>query len=229
MQIGLTATPRQLIVGEKASAASQDEAKWRDNVRHFGDPVYEYTLSQGIEDGYLAPPEIFTFDLFHEHRTASSFASLRLCASHTSHPDTADNPLFHNSNTPNAMTENEISRIVVDAAVKLRQDLGPGLLESVYEVALAYLLMKRGLSCVRQFPVPISYDGLEFDEGFRADIVVNDLVILELKTVENIAPVHRKQLQTYLRLSDKKLGLLLNFGTPLMRDGIVRAVNNLPE
>jgi len=127
------------------------------------------------------------------------------------------------------MTENEISKIVVDAAVKLHQDLGPGLLESVYEVALAYLLMKRGLSCVRPLPVPISYDGLEFDEGFRADIVVNDLVILELKSVENIAQVHRKQLQTYLRLSGKKLGLLLNFGAPLMRDGIVRIVNNLPE
>ena len=155
---------------------------------------------------------------------------MRLCAFargnlHT--PATYDNFLFHNP--PNAMTENEISKIVVDAAVKLHQDLGPGLLESVYEVALAYLLTKRGLSCVRQLPVPISYDGLEFDEGFRADIVVNDLVILELKSVENIAQVHRKQLQTYLHLSGKKLGLLLNFGAPLMRDGIVRVVNNLPE
>ena len=127
------------------------------------------------------------------------------------------------------MSENEISRIVVDAAVQLHRDLGPGLLESVYETALSYLLIKRGLSCVRQMPIPISYDGLQFDEGFRADIVVNDLVILELKSVEKIAPVHRKQIQTYLRLADKRLGLLLNFGAPLMRDGIVRAVNNLPE
>ncbi len=127
------------------------------------------------------------------------------------------------------MTEIEISKTVVDVAVKLHQDLGPGLLEPVYEVALAYLLMKRGLFCVRQLPVPIFYDGLEFDEGFLADSVVNDLVILELKSVENIAQVHRKQLQTYLRLSGKKLGLLLNFGAPLMRDGIVRAVNNRPE
>jgi GxxExxY protein len=127
------------------------------------------------------------------------------------------------------MTENEISKIVVDAAVKLHQDLGPGLLESVYETALAYFLLKRGLSCVRQHPIRLQYDGLEFDEGFHADIVVNDLVILELKSVENIAPVHRKQIQTYIRLADKKLGLLLNFGAPLMRDGIVRAVNNLPE
>ena len=133
------------------------------------------------------------------------------------------------SGKTNAMTENEISKIVVDAAVKLHQDLGPGLLESVYEVALAYLLIKRGLSCARQVPVPISFDGLQFDEGFKADIVVNDLVILELKSVGNIAQVHRKQLQTYLRLADKELGLLLNFDAPLMRDGIVRAVNNLPE
>jgi GxxExxY protein len=94
------------------------------------------------------------------------------------------------------MTENEISKIVVDAAVKIHQDLGPGLLESVYETALAYVLLKRGLSCARQLPIPILYDGLEFDEGFRADIVVNDLVILELKSVENIASVHRKQIQT---------------------------------
>jgi len=127
------------------------------------------------------------------------------------------------------MYEDEISRIVVDAAVQLHRDLGPGLLESVYETALSYLLIKRGLSCVRQMPIPISYDGLQFDEGFRADIVVNDLVILELKSVEKIAPVHRKQIQSYLRLADKRLGLLLNFGAPLMRDGIVRAVNNLPE
>ena len=127
------------------------------------------------------------------------------------------------------MTENEISKIVVDAALNLHQDLGPGLLESVYEVALAYLLIKRDLSCARQIPFPISYDGLQFDEGFKADIVVNDLVILELKSVENIAQVHRKQLQTYLRLANKRLGLLLNFGAPLMRDGIVRVVNNLPE
>ena len=117
----------------------------------------------------------------------------------------------------------------MDSAVKLHKDLGSGLLESVYEVAFAYLLLKRCLSCVRQLPIPIRYDGLEFDEGFRADIVINDLVILELKSVEKIAHVHRKQLQTYLRLADKRLGLLLNFGAPLMRDGIVRVVNNLPE
>ena len=82
---------------------------------------------------------------------------------------------------------------------------------------------------MRQSPIPIRYDDLDFEEGFKADIIVNDLVILELKSVESIAPVHRKQIQTYLRLSGKKLGLLLNFGAPLMRDGIVRAVNGLED
>lgn len=127
------------------------------------------------------------------------------------------------------MNENQISKIVVDTAVKLHMDLGPGLLESVYETALAHLLRKNGLTCERQVPIPFEYDDITFDEGFRADILVNNLVILELKSVENIAPVHRKQIQTYLRLADKKLGLLLNFGAALMKDGIVRAVNQLEE
>lgn len=127
------------------------------------------------------------------------------------------------------MNENEISKIVVDTAVKIHIDLGPGLLESVYETALAHLLRKKGLECERQVPIPFNYDDITFDEGFRADILVNNLVILELKSVENIARVHRKQIQTYLRLADKKLGLLLNFGAALMKDGIVRAVNQLEE
>lgn len=125
------------------------------------------------------------------------------------------------------MNENQISKIVVDAAVKLHMDLGPGLLESVYETALAHLLRKKGLICERQVPIPFEYDDILFDEGFRADIIINNLIILELKSVEAIAPVHRKQIQTYLRLTDKKLGILLNFGAPLMKDGIVRAVNQL--
>ncbi len=127
------------------------------------------------------------------------------------------------------MCENEISKVVVDVAVRLHQELGPGLLESVYEATLSHALMKRGLRCARQLPIPICFDDLEFDEGFRADIIVEDLVILELKSVQTLVPVHRKQLQTYLRLSGKRLGLLLNFGAPLMRDGIVRAVNQLPD
>jgi GxxExxY protein len=149
-------------------------------------------------------------------------SALRLCAN-----------LFHCYDQPannlNTMNENEISRIVVDAAIKLHQDLGPGLLESVYEISLMHLLEKRGLACQRQVAIPINYDHIKFDEGFRADLVVNNLVIIELKSVSEISPVHRKQIQTYLRLSGKKLGLLLNFGAALMRDGIVRAVNQLPE
>jgi GxxExxY protein len=129
----------------------------------------------------------------------------------------------------NSMTENEISKEVVDAAIKIHRVLGPGLLESVYETVLTRELEMRGLRIQRQVAVPIEYEGLKFDEGFRADIIVEDLVILELKSVENIAAVHRKQLQTYLRLTGRKLGLLLNFGAALMKEGIVRAVNGLSE
>ena len=127
------------------------------------------------------------------------------------------------------MTENQIATKIVDAAFKVHTTLGPGLLESVYEVALAYELEKKGLSIKRQVPVPIKYDDLIFDEGFRADIIVDDTVIVELKSVETIAPVHKKQLLTYLRLADKKLGLLINFGAPLIKQGIFRIVNGLKE
>ena len=95
--------------------------------------------------------------------------------------------------------------------------------------ALAHELTKRGLQIVCEQPVPIVYDGVKFDEGFRADIVVEDRVILELKSVETIAPVHKKQLLTYLRLADKRLGLLINFGEALVKDGITRVVNGLVE
>ncbi len=125
------------------------------------------------------------------------------------------------------MTENEIGKIIVDAAFQIHKRLGPGLLETVYEVVLAYDLKKKGLKVDRQVPVAIVFDGLRFDEGFRADLIVEDKVIIELKSVENIAPVHKKQLLTYLRLTDKKLGLLINFGSELIRDGISRVVNNL--
>jgi GxxExxY protein len=127
------------------------------------------------------------------------------------------------------MTANEIGTIVVDAAIAVHKALGPGLLETVYEVVLAHELEKRGLQVKRQVPVPIQYDGLTFDEGFRADVVIEDLVILELKSVEHATAAHRKQIQTYLRLTGKKLGFLLNFGEALMKDGIVRAVNDLEE
>ena len=127
------------------------------------------------------------------------------------------------------MTENEIAKQVVDAAYRVHTRLGPGLLESVYEVVLVHELKKRGLNSVRQIAVPIQYDSIAFDEGFRADVIVEDKVILELKSVEAVAKVHKKQLLTYLRLTDKKLGLLVNFGEELIRDGISRVVNGLVE
>jgi GxxExxY protein len=125
------------------------------------------------------------------------------------------------------MTENEIAMIIVDAAYHIHKRLGPGLLESVYEIVLAYELKKRGLTVERQVPVAIVYDSIKFDEGFRADLIVEDKVIVELKSVETVIPVHKKQLLTYLRLADKRLGLLINFGSELIRDGISRVVNKL--
>lgn len=123
------------------------------------------------------------------------------------------------------MGENEIGALVVDSAVQLHRDLGPGLLEIVYEVTLATKLSKRGLSIGRQVPVPIEYEGLRFDEGFRADLIVEGKVIVELKSVERVHPAHKKQVLTYLRLTGMKLGYLLNFGAPLMKDGITRTVH----
>ena len=127
------------------------------------------------------------------------------------------------------MRENEIAKEVVDAAFRVHTKLGPGLLESVYEVGLAYEIEKKGLSVMRQKSVSVKYDDIIFNIGFRADIIVEDLVILELKSIEATAPVHKKQLLTYLRLADKKLGLLINFGAPLIRHGISRIVNGLQE
>lgn len=127
------------------------------------------------------------------------------------------------------MTENEIARIAVDAAVFVHRGLGAGLLESVYETVLAKQLAKRGLDVKRQVPISIRFDGEVFEEGFRADIVLNDLVIIEIKSVEKTLPVHLKQLQTYLKLTGKKLGLLMNFNSALMKDGIARCVNGLDE
>ena len=127
------------------------------------------------------------------------------------------------------LNENRIAKLVVDAAYQVHTKLGPGLLETVYEVVLAHEIEKRGLAIERQVSIPIQFDGLVFDEGFRADMVVEDSVILELKSVEAVASVHKKQLLTYLRLADKRLGLLLNFGAPLIKKGIFRIVNNLEE
>ena len=123
------------------------------------------------------------------------------------------------------MHENEIGTVIVDCAVHLHQDLGPGLLETVYEVTLARKLEKRGLSVQRQVPIAIEYEGQRFDEGFRADLIVEEKVIIELKSAEKVHPVYKKQLLTYLRLTEMKLGYLLNFGEALMKDGITRTIH----
>jgi GxxExxY protein len=122
-----------------------------------------------------------------------------------------------------------IGKIVVDAAVKVHKALGPGLLETVYEIVLAHKLSKNGLHVERQVVIPIEFEGIRFDEEFRADMIVENKVILELKSVEKVTAAHKKQIQTYLRLTGHKLGYLLNFGEALMKHGITRAVNNLEE
>ena len=123
------------------------------------------------------------------------------------------------------MNENEIARNILDAAFIVHTKLGPGLLESVYEVVLTYELEKRGLIAERQKPMPIMYDGIQFKEGFRADLIVNEKVIAELKSVEATLPVHAKQVLTQLRLSGLKLGLLIYFGEAHLKNGIRRIIN----
>ena len=120
----------------------------------------------------------------------------------------------------------EISAIVVDCSYKLHVEAGPGLLESVYEVVLAKMLEDRGLGVMRQVKVPIELMGLKFDEGFRADLIVDDSLLVELKSVENLLPVHSKQVLTYIRLLKMPLGLLINFGNATFKEGIRRIVNN---
>lgn len=127
------------------------------------------------------------------------------------------------------MSENEIGREIVDAAVKIHKKLGPGLLESVYETILAMELRRRGLSVGRQVSLPFEFEGMKFDEGFRVDLMVNGIVIVELKSVEDLHPVHAKQVLTYLKLMDLKLGYLLNFGSAWMREGIRRIANGLED
>jgi len=127
------------------------------------------------------------------------------------------------------MTENQIGTICVDAAIKVHRELGPGLLESVYEIVLAHELQQRGLKVERQVPIAITYEGLVFVEGFRADLLVEDKVIIEIKSVDQLSKASRKQIQTYLKLRGAKLGYIFNFGEALMKDGIVRAVNGLEE
>jgi GxxExxY protein len=128
-----------------------------------------------------------------------------------------------------AWHENPISKEVVDAAYKIHSKLGPGLLESVYEVILAFELRQRGLQVIRQVPVPVFWEGISFEEGFRLDLLVENKVIVEVKSIESVAPVHKKQLLTHLRLLDKKLGILINFNEEVIRNGISRVVNGLEE
>lgn len=125
------------------------------------------------------------------------------------------------------MNENELSRIIVDVAFKIHNQLGPGLLESVYEEIMYFELNKRGLFVEKQKGIPVIWENIKMDMGFRADLIVEKKVIIELKSVELIAPVHPKQLLTYLRITEMKLGLLINFNEPLIKNGITRIVNNL--
>jgi len=125
------------------------------------------------------------------------------------------------------MTENGIGTAILGAAIKIHSALGPGLLESAYETCLLYELEKHGLAGRRQVPIAIRYEGLTIDNGYRVDLLIGGLVVVELKAVEAILPVHRSQLLSYLRLGGFKLGYLLNFNVVHMRDGIVRMVNNI--
>lgn len=127
------------------------------------------------------------------------------------------------------MTENEIAKEIVDSALKVHRALGPGLLESVYTTVLDYELKRRGLATERERFIPLRYEDLYIEACFRADLIVDDKVIIEIKSVEQLAPVHKKQLLSYLRLADKRLGLLINFNVSLFKDGVSRVVNGLVE
>jgi len=122
----------------------------------------------------------------------------------------------------------DITEAIIDAAIKIHRDLGPGLLESVYEALLAHALEKRGFHVQRQVVIRFEYDGLVFEEGFRSDLIVDHQVMVELKSIEKLAPVHGKKLLTYLRLANKRVGLLMNFGENTLVDGLRRIVNDLP-
>jgi GxxExxY protein len=125
------------------------------------------------------------------------------------------------------MTENEISAIVVDICYKMHVKLGPGLLESVYEAILFYELTNKGLFVERQKTLPVVWDEIKLDIGFRTDLIIENKLILEIKSIEKITEVHAKQIMTYLKITKMKLGLLINFNVPLIKFGITRIVNNL--
>ena len=123
------------------------------------------------------------------------------------------------------MSINEITGVIVDTALQIHKDLGPGLLESVYEAVLAKKLEQRGMKVERQEILRFEYEGIIFEEGFRMDLLVEDQVVVELKSVEQVAPVHKKQLLTYLKLAKKPVGLLINFGAATLKEGITRVIN----
>jgi GxxExxY protein len=128
-----------------------------------------------------------------------------------------------------ALSENAVAAVVVNCAFRIHVEVGPGLLESVYEQLLAYELSRAGFQVERQKSIPIEYRGVQFSEGFRADILVEDRVLVEIKSVEVLPPVCMKQVLTYLRMSGKRLGILINFGSPRIKEGIHRIANGLPE
>jgi GxxExxY protein len=127
------------------------------------------------------------------------------------------------------MKHNEVSGIIVDVALHVHRELGPGLLESVYQKVMAHELRKRGLHVEEEVPIPVEWDGQRMEVGFRADLAVENLVIVELKSVERLTPVFKKTLLTYLRLANKRLGLLIDFNEALLKNGITRVVNRLQE
>ena len=126
-----------------------------------------------------------------------------------------------------SMTENEIAKEVVDLCFKIHTQYGPGLFESVYEEIFCYEWSKKNISYVRQHPIPLVHEEIKMDAGFRADVIIENKVVIELKSIEQLAPVHYKQVQTYLKLTGCKLGLLVNFNVALIKDGIHRIVNKL--
>jgi iron complex transport system substrate-binding protein len=124
------------------------------------------------------------------------------------------------------MEIDEITSIIIQTSIKIHKELGPGLLESVYETVLAKMLADKGLHIERQKPVSFVYEGIRFNEGFRCDLLVENMVVIELKSTERLMPVHSKQLLTYLRLMDKEVGLLINFGAGKLKDGLERIVHH---
>jgi GxxExxY protein len=127
------------------------------------------------------------------------------------------------------VTENQIAAIVIEVAFRIHRQYGPGMFESAYKAVMVYELAKRGLRVASEVLVPLVHDGLRLEPAFRIDLLVDDLVIVELKSVEAIAPVHKMQVLTYLRITRKRLGLLINFGAPRLKEGLHRIVNSLPE